>query len=431
MIELNYVLFGFLIVYLARLLLDIYLENLNLKHLKKWGNQVPQSFEGFIDASKLATISSYTLQKSRLAIREEIVSQIILLAIILSGFLPALQNWMEGQAVPFMLSGLLFFLLPGVILYVIELPFDYHHTFRIEERFAFNRSTMKTWVTDHLKGGIISVLLAAVLLVVVLWTIKTFPQSWWFWGFLMVSLIQIALTVLYPILIAPVFNKFRPIDDDVLAEKIKELMATNGIRVKKILQMDAGRRSRHTNAYFTGFGKTKQIVLFDTLLESHPSSEILAVLAHEAGHYKKKHILKQVFLFELSMLVGFYLTYLLMDWRLLYTTFGFADPLPYIGLFFIAIFWQQVGYFVKPLYMSLSRRFERQADLFAADLMGTVVPLTTAFKRMAADNLSNLNPHPLYVSFSYTHPPLMERVSYLEQLEKDREFFGAHQGARS
>ena len=226
-------------------------------------------------------------------------------------------------------------------------------------------------------------------------------------------------------MIAPLFNKFEPVRDEALAGKIQALMAENGIRVKKILQMDAGVRSRHTNAYFTGIGKTKQIVLFDTLLASHTQEEILAVLAHEAGHFRRKHVLKQLAIFEAFFLVAFYLTSLLIEWPPLYAAFGFSAPVTYAGLFLAGIVWQKAGFFLQPVYMAISRHFERQADIFAVNMIGTSAPMTTALRRLAADNLSNLNPHPLYVRFHYSHPPITERVSILEKAGKEFERAGS------
>jgi len=182
------------------------------------------------------------------------------------------------------------------------------------------------------------------------------------------------------------------------------------------MQMDAGVRSRHTNAYFTGIGKTKQIVLFDTLIESHTPEEILAVLAHEAGHYRKKHVQKQLIIFSVISLAGFYATWLFIQWPLLFHTFGFSRPLPYVGLFLAGLFWQRAGFFLQPLYLALSRRFEREADIFAVNMLGSPDAMVGAMKRLAADNLSNLNPHPLYVWFHYSHPPVVERVAGLTSL---------------
>jgi len=178
--------------------------------------------------------------------------------------------------------------------------------------------------------------------------------------------------------------------------------------------MDAGKRSRHTNAYFTGIGKSKRIVLFDTLLASHTEEEILAILAHEVGHWKRRHLLKQIVMLELLSLAVFYTVAKFLDWPLLYQTFGFQQPLPYIGLFLVGALLSPLGYFAQPLESALSRRFEQEADDFVLVLMKTAEPMRRALKRLAADNLANLVPHPLYAWFYYSHPPLRERIERLK-----------------
>ena len=195
---------------------------------------------------------------------------------------------------------------------------------------------------------------------------------------------------------------------------IRNLMEKVGLRVKAVLKMDAGKRSKHTNAYFTGIGKTKRIVLFDTLLESHPEEEILAVLAHEVGHWKKKHVLKQIILLESLSLVAFYVVNRMLNWSLLYQTFGFEEPTVYIGIFLIGALLSPLGYFAQPLEAAISRRFEREADDFALELTKTAEPMRNALKRLASDNLANLIPHPLYAWFYYSHPPLVERIERLK-----------------
>lgn len=185
------------------------------------------------------------------------------------------------------------------------------------------------------------------------------------------------------------------------------------VRVKGVFKMDAGKRSRHTNAYFTGIGKTKRIVLYDTLLASHPEGEILAVLAHEVGHWKKRHVLKQMILLEILSLVVFYLVSRLLDWPLLYQTFGFQESNVYVGLFLIGALLSPLGYFAQPLESAISRKFEREADDFALALVRAAEPMRNALKRLAADNLTNLTPHPLYAWFYYSHPPLAERIERL------------------
>lgn len=417
MVELNWLLFFFLFLYIGQSAFGIWVERINTVHASRRGGEVPPGFEEFLDESKLARINAYTNEKSRFGIYEEIASEGVLLAIVFSGLLPLLARWtgnLGWSAVP---AGLFFFFVPGLIQFLVALPFDYHHSFGIEQKFGFNRSTLTLWIVDHLKSGLVNCVLFAGLLSVLLLIIEHSPRYWWLWGFLAVLAVQFLLAVLYPVAIAPLFNRFEPVRDEELAQKITALMDENGIRVKKILQMDAGKRSGHTNAYFTGIGKTKQIVLFDTLLASHTREEILSVLAHEAGHYRKKHVLKQLAVFGVLMLAGFYLTYLFLRWPLLYSTFGFGAPLPFAGLFLAGIFWRKAGFFVRPLYTGLSRRFEEEADLFAVGMLQTAAPMISALKRLAADNLSNLVPHPLYVRFHYSHPPIVERVARLEDAQ--------------
>jgi len=415
MVELNWLLLCFLLLYVGKSAFDIRVEQINLLYSQRYCDKAPAGFEGFIDKAKLASAIDYARAKTRVGIIEEIVSDAALLAILLSGLLPLIVYWSDRRGLSLIAAGLLFFFIPGIIHSLVELPFSYYNTFVVEERFGFNRSTLKLWIIDHIKGGLVGALLFAVTFSFLLLFIAWSPRLWWLWGFLLLSTVQLVMAVLYPVLLAPLFNKFEPIGDEELSAKIKEQMEKSGIRVKKILQMDAGTRSRHTNAYFTGIGKTKQIVLYDTLIQSHTVDEILAVLAHEAGHYRKKHVLKQLIIFASFSLAALYATWLFVQWRLFFTTFGFNAPLPYVGLFLAGIVWSRAGFFLQPLYMAISRRFEREADGFAVDMLGGGAAMARALKRLAADNLSNLNPHPLYVWFHYSHPPVVERVAMLER----------------
>ncbi len=418
MIIWNGLLLGFLTVYILQTAFSLWLEYLNRNHLAEKGGRVPRVLEGYMDPQKLDQSRAYTLENSRFSVGQDLFGEVILLIILLSGFLPYLDHLAHGWQLSDVPAGLFFFLVPGFLSYVLDLPFDYYQTFVIEEKYGFNQSTKKVWIIDHLKSGVLSLVLFSLVLSLLLGMIRFSPQRWWLWGFLVLSAVQLMLTILYPILIAPLFNKFIPIQDQALGEKIKTLMEGAGITIKGIFQMDAGKRSRHTNAYFTGLGKTKRIVLYDTLIQSHPQEEVLAVLAHEAGHFKKKHILKQFLLIESAMLLFFYLTYLLIDWPFLYRTFGFENPKIYAGLLLIGIFWQKAGFLLTPFPLALSRRFEGQADRFAVRLLRSSSAMITGLKRLAADNLSNLFPHPLYVRFHYSHPPLMERIASLQGISE-------------
>ncbi len=412
MIEWNLLSFGFVAIYLVQLAFVVYMELLNRRHVKKAGDAVPDSMRDFIDEDKLAAINAYSLENSSLFLVRKIVTDLVLLALILTGSL----QWINGffSALHYMAAGLAFFLLVGAIFFVLELPFDYYEAFVLEEKYGFNRSDVRTWALDNVKGAVLSACLLVIMAGPLLWTIHVSPNYWWLLGFLIVSLIQFLLVVLYPVVIAPLFNKFEPLKDTELAEQVQQLVRATGMRTEGIFQMDAGRRSAHSNAYFTGLGKTKRVVLFDTLINSHAHEEILGVLAHELGHFKLKHVVKMYLVSLGVMLAGFCATYWMLNWSLLYRTFDFDPGQYHVGLLLIGIFLRKLTFFLRPMAAGMSRRFERGADVFAAGLLEDSGPLVTALKKLASHNLANLKPHPLYVWFYYSHPPLLERVEYLE-----------------
>jgi len=417
----NLILFFFVIVYLLQSAFCIWLEILNRRRLARQGREVPEPMKGFIDEDKLDRITAYSVEKSRVFVFEKTVGDAILFGIILFGPFNYLAGCLSALGIPFVWAGLIFFLFLGLVFFVMGLPFDYYQTFSVEERYGFNRSDLRTWVADKVKEALLSTALLVVLLGPVLWAIRAFPNYWWFWGFVIASVVQLVLVVLYPVLIAPIFNKFEPLQDDTLARHVKEMAQDVGMRTKGIFQMDAGKRSTHSNAYFAGLGKARRIVLFDTLLNSLSHEEILGVLAHEMGHFKLKHILKSYLAGQAIMFVGFYLTYLMLNWDLPYQAFGFDPSQSYAVFFLVGIFWRRLGFFLRPLYMIFSRRAERQADLFAVRLRQNAQPLGTALKKMAEQNLSNLNPHPVYVWFYYSQPPFLERITMLENYGRNVE----------
>ena len=310
-------------------------------------------------------------------------------------------------------SGLIFFAVLSVIANLLRIPFSLYDTFVIENRYGFNAMSFKVWMADLVKSLIILCILGGFLLWLLLTFILHGGKVWWIWTWMLVGVFELLMLWLFPIVIAPLFNKFERIENELLEHHIRTLMEKVGLRAKGVFKMDAGKRSRHTNAYFTGIGRSKRIVLFDTLLASHTEEEILAVLAHEIGHWKKRHVLKQIVLLEILSLAVFYGVAKFLDWPLLYQTFGFEKPIPYVGLFLIGAFLSLLGYLVQPLESGLSRTFEREADDFALGLMRTGEPIRGALKRLAADNLANLIPHPLYAWFYYSHPPLVERIARL------------------
>jgi STE24 endopeptidase len=370
-------------------------------------------FRDVIDPEKLKKIFAYTADSENFHLIGTLVNQGIFLIILLSGFLPWLARTIGLYQYGPILSGLIFFAVLSMVTNLLRIPFSLYETFVIEERHGFNVMSLKTWISDLFKGIVITAILGGLLLSVLLGLVIHGGDNWWVWAWIVVGVFELILMWLFPVIILPLFNKFDPIENKTLEDSIRTLMARVGIRAKGIFKMDASKRSKHTNAFFVGIGRTKRIVLFDTLLASHAEEEILAVLAHEAGHWKKKHILRMLIPLEILSFVSFHVTAKLLNWPLLYQTFGFQESIVYVGLFLIGTFISLLGYFVQPLEAAISRRFEREADDFALELTKTAEPMRSALKRLAADNLANLTPHPLYAWFYYSHPPLVERIERL------------------
>jgi STE24 endopeptidase len=413
MIHFNLLLQIFLAVFLLRSGVQVYLNGLNIAHLRQHGKMIPEIFHDVINPETLRKISAYTVDSENFNMVATLANQGLFLAILLSGFLPWLVKtislWRYGQIV----SGLVFFAVLSIFANLLRIPFNLYETFVIEERYGFNVTNFKVWISDLLKNIILAMLLGGLVLGLVLTLVIHGGGAWWIWAWMLVGGFELLLLWLFPVVILPLFNKFDPIENVGLEERIRRLMEKVGLRAKGIFKMDASKRSKHTNAFFVGIGRTKRIVLFDTLLGSHTEEEILAVLAHEAGHWKKRHILRMLVPLEMLSFVSFYAVARFLNWPLIYQTFGFQESNIYVGLFFIGTFISLLGFFAQPLESAISRRFEREADDLTLELLGTGESMTSALKRLAADNLANLSPHPLYAWFYYSHPPLVERIERL------------------
>jgi STE24 endopeptidase len=415
MIQINSLLLTFLAVFLLRSGIQIYLNRINISHLRQHGTTVPEIFRDIIDPEKLKSISTYTIDSDHFNMVATLANQGLFLIILLSGFLPWLMKtislWKYGPIG----SGLIFFAVLSIFANLLHIPFGLYETFVIEERYGFNVMKFKMWFLDLLKSIVIAAILGGLLLGLLLVLAIHGGNTWWVWAWMLVGGIELILLWLFPVVILPLFNKFDPIENKGLENRIRTLMEKVGLRAKGIFKMDASKRSKHTNAFFVGLGRSKRIVLFDTLLASHTEEEILAVLAHEAGHWKKKHVLRMLVPLEILSFVSFYAVAKFLSWPLLYQTFGFQESTVYVGLFLIGAFISLLGYFAQPLESAISRRFELEADDFALELMETGEPMRNALKRLASDNLANLTPHPLYAWVNYSHPPLVERIMRLQR----------------
>jgi len=389
---------------------EYWLKFLNLQYMKKYGTHVPEGFEGYIDEPALKKTHAYTIETSSLSFIESIFGNIIMIVFLFGGVLGLYNRWIDSLDLPFVVKGTVFFLLLTFVNTVLSIPFSLYSTFRIENKYGFNTMTWKLWVTDLLKSLVLSTVVLGVILLGGLSIVQHNPAHWWLfaWGFFFV--LSIFLMYISPYVIEPLFNKFTPLQGGELEEKIRELMNKVGIRVSRVFTIDASKRSRHTNAYFTGIGRVKRIVLFDTLMEMMAQSEILAVLAHEAGHWKKKHVLKRIVVFEFISLAGAYLSFLVLRSNVLSDMFSLQGGAFFAELVILGFIFGIAAFPFTPLLSFFSRRHEDEADRFAIEWTGDPGSLATSLIKLSKDNLSNLHPHPLYAKFYYSHPPIVQRI---------------------
>jgi STE24 endopeptidase len=332
--------------------------------------------------------------------------------------LPWAFNWFADKFSTSAWSMAAFLFAIGMALSLPDLPFEWYSQFRLEQRFGFNTTTQRLWLMDRLKGLLLALILGYPLLILLLKLVQWTGESWWLWGWAAMLSFQLLMSVLAPVLILPLFNKFTPLAEGSLRDRLLQLAERTRFRARSIQVMDGSKRSRHSNAFFTGFGRFRKIVLFDTLMQQLAEPELEAVLAHEIGHFKEKHIPKTLALAAISSLIGFWVIAWLAHQNWFYRSFGF-DPgsiVPALLLFGllagVATFW------LSPLLHWLSRRHEYEADAFAAAVMNEPRSLIQALRKLNEKNLSNLTPHPLYRSFYYSHPALLVRERALSRSPK-------------
>ena len=392
------------------------LRYLNLRHLKEKGLSIPTELEGHVDIAVLKRMLSYETEKTRFSFVSSAFSAAVTIIFIFGGMLGLYNSWISSLHWSFIPEGLLFFLLLNCAGTVLSIPFALYETFRIENKYGFNTMTARLWVVDSLKSLLLSSVITAIVVTAGFWIIKTSPDLWWVWVWLFFLVFSIFMMYISPYVIEPLFNRFSPIEDPGLEQSIKSMMGSVNIRVSRVFRMDASKRSRHTNAYFSGIGKVKRIILYDTLLEAFDHDEVLAVLAHEAGHWKKRHVLKMIAGMELVSLIGVYISFRILGTDFLLDIFAIHEATFSAKVVLLGFIGGIVAFPFTPLGAYISRRFEKQADRFACELSGNRDAMARALIKLSKDNLSNLYPHPLYASFYYSHPPVVERVRELKEL---------------
>jgi len=402
-------------IWLTRRILD----TLNLSSIKKHQGKIPAELQklGFQDEEKAEKSAQYSAEKLRFGQFADSWDTLISAALLFSGML----GWADGILQRLftekpLTASVAFMVLLFLFSHALEFPFRVYQTFHLEGKWGFNKSTWGLFIADELKGLILGAVIGIPLLYAFFAFIKYTGDAWWIWALLFIGGFQILLMLVYPFWIAPLFNKFDPLPDGELKTKLMELAEKTDFPVQDIMVMDGSRRSGHSNAYFTGMGKFRRIVLYDTLVEQLSVDELCGVLAHEIGHNKKKHTVFLLLLNLLLMGLGLWLMSLLLTWEPLFAAFG-MQPSAHGALFLVTTLSGMVGFVLSPLPHILSRTFEYQADAYAATHTGTK-DLSTALISLTRENLSNLFPHPIYSFFYYSHPTVPERIRAMENASK-------------
>ncbi|HKO53947.1 MAG TPA: M48 family metallopeptidase [Polyangiaceae bacterium] len=389
---------------------------LNLRHLQREGHVVPKVLAAEVDSARLARISAYTAARARLGLLRSSLSTLLMGGFLFGGGL----GWYDAavfSAFPSFVAGGVAFLVGLLLLNaLLAIPFQLYSDFRLEARYGFNRQTVGLWWADWLKNTALSLIFCVLLSAGALRLVQAAPHTWWLWVSALISALTLLLTVLSPYLIEPLFYRMEPLDVAGLREGIRSLTERAGVQVGRVLKVDASRRSSHSNAYFTGLGRQKRVVLFDTLLAQMTEPQILAVLAHELGHWKKQHVLMRMIAMQVLLVVFAYLGFLLAPSAGLPQLLGLSAASFPARITILAVAASLLMFPLTPLFSAWSRRDEREADRFAVDLHGAPLELAGALAKLGTENLSNLHPHPLYAAFYYSHPPLAERIGGLRQL---------------
>ena len=394
---------------LAKFLAEQWLSLLNRRHVLAHANAVPAAFKDTVDEATYGKSVQYTLARGGFARFEHAFDTLLLLLVLFSGALPWTFDFFRTQfgSSAWAMAGFIFSV--GLALALPGLPVGWVEQFRLEARFGFNTTTQKTWWLDRLKGLLLALLLGYPLLVLVLKFVEWTGAWWWLWAWGALLAFQVVMMVLAPVLILPLFNKFTPLPEGSLRERLVKLAERTTFRTRSLQVMDGSKRSRHSNAFFTGFGGFRKIVLFDTLIAQLGEPELEAVLAHEIGHYQRKHIPKMLGWAAVSSLGAFYAISVLARQEWFYRAFGFAPGNVAPALLLFGLLAGVVTFWFTPIQNAWSRRYEYEADAYAAQVMNDPQPLIGALRKLTEKNLSNLTPHPAYSAFYYSHPTLLER----------------------
>lgn len=402
----------FLAFFAFSIIVKIWLARRQLSHIQKFRPQVPQAFSEKITLQEHQKAADYTSSKVKFGIWPLLYDAAILLLWTFGGGLELLDQFARSYSLGPINTGILVILSMMLISSALDLPFSLYSTFVIEEKFGFNRTTIKTFIIDMLKGGLLSLALGVPLIWVVLWLMQQTGEFWWLYTWVVLTGFSLFIAWAYPTWIAPIFNKFSPLEEGETLNRITGLLNRCGFSSDGIFVIDGSKRSSHGNAYFSGFGKNKRIVFYDTLLESLSDDELEAVLAHELGHFKRKHIVKGMAISFATTLVGLAILAWLMKAEWFYSALGISTPSTYMALLLFTLVTPAFTFLLSPLMSMFSRKNEFEADEYAAQ-QSEAKHLIHALVNLYKENANTLTPDPLYSAFYDSHPPAPVRIAHL------------------
>lgn len=395
---------------IAILVFDFLLERtLDYLNTTRWNEQVPDELKGIYDEEKYRRQQAYSKTNHRFGMLTSSFSFVLMMGMLFFGGFALINNWALAVSANPIWSALVFFALLMLASDILTTPFDLYSTFVIEERFGFNKTTPKTYLLDKLKGWLLGALIGGALMALIIWLYTKTGTSFWLWVWLVISMFSIFMAMFYSSLIVPLFNKQTPLEDGELKTAINSFASKVGFKLDRIFVIDGSKRSTKANAYFTGLGQKKRIVLYDTLINEMEIPELVAVLAHEIGHYKKKHIIWSLLLGILQTGIMLFVFSLVINSPELSQSLGVEKAYFHIGLISFGILYSPLSSIIGIGMNLFSRKNEYEADAFAAENYSAKA-LATALKKLSVNNLSNLRPHPAYVFVHYSHPTLLQRL---------------------
>lgn len=404
-----------IIIFLAASFLASFITDyLNIKNIS---GILPDEFKGYYDEEKYKKSQNYLKDNTIFGFINSFVVFFLEIIFIIAGGFNFTDKFARSFGYGEIVSGLIFVAVLIVLFNIIKIPFSLYNIFVIEEKYGFNKMTVKTFVADLIKNNILILLIGLPLFGIIVWFFTFYGSQAWFYAALTVIIFELVILFIAPVLIMPLFNKYVPIEDGELKTELENYAKRENFKMKGLFKMDGSKRSTKSNAFFTGFGKFRRIVLFDTLIEKHTTQELVSVLAHEMGHYKKGHIKKFMIMSFLNTFIMFFILSFFVSNEGLFEAFSMETVSVYASLVFFGFLYTPISMFLSVIQNIVSRKYEYEADRYAVETYKKPEAMTEALKKLSVDNLSNLTPHKLKVFMEYSHPPVLERIKAIKNIK--------------